>query len=125
MTRMFVHVLACMQEVGSASGELASAAAAPPSFAPVRVTTGQELISAVSAGERHIRVMDHIDLTSEELPWADVDAHLGHPSSSTHTITVRHLSMVRSQELFYQHYQLQKVTPKTSTALSGWFFFLH
>lgn len=83
----------CMQEVASAPGlsELAilSTAAPVPSMAPVSVTAARELVSAVSRGVRHIRVMDHIDLTSEELP-TDGSSHLGHPSTTTHTITVRH-----------------------------------
>lgn len=96
-----------MQEVGSASGGAwlasLSTAAAEQLAAPVRVTTAQELVSAVSRGVRHIRVMDHIDLTEQELPWPDVDAHLGHPSTTTHTIIVRHWVLANCEEQLQQH----------------------
>lgn len=59
------------------------------SLVPEIVTSPEDLISAFKRGVRHIQVLNHIDLTDLELPWPGVEAHLGHPSSRTHSISVR------------------------------------
>lgn len=82
----------CLQEIGNRVAPIASTAAPEEvSVAPVRVTSPEQLISAAIRSVRHIHLADHINLVDQALPWPGVDAHLGHPSSRTHTITVRFL----------------------------------
>lgn len=56
---------------------------------PAEVMTAQELLSAVAHGRRHVRLVDHVDLRRQPLPWPGMQQSLGFVPWTTRSITVR------------------------------------